>query len=778
MANPKVESISDSARDARRYHKLLLALSTAIETVQAIERSTPSIDMVLHRLLPDLAEALNARHAFVALHRKDQPQTEPWFELTAVWPQSALIGQHLGPSPLLDDLARTGKVKVIDPLGESSPPLIQGLEALEAVSAVLARMPTTTQTRIVGICNQRNPDFGPYLAVDGMALESIVELVALGARAGERRRRELDGIQETSTALLTVLDLQQVLSIIVERAAGVFDVPATSVMLWDRTKTNLVIRDSWGLPQAYKDSHRLPGDLVQQLGIPAGQFRSLAVDTLQAHLIGDEHIIEQQGLYEVLRAPLARADQLLGYLSIYDRDVNRPVTREEIELTKIFADQAALAVHRAELYEAIMRRSQHWQALHEASKAIAQGFAGDGTTILDRIIEQAVDCISGAHGPKASFGVIQLYHQATMELTFESVYPSDALAHLKRKVGERRAIGPTIDPTTRIGITGRTVLTRQAQLVDSVATDPDYLVGFDASTQSELSVPLIDGERVIGVLSLESDELAAFDEDDERALTGLADMAVIVMKNQEQTEQLNRTHAVAVMGAWSADVAHDTIREIGSIRRSVYLLNRQEGLAPAVKERLMEVDKAAETLYSLQYLPEAPELSTPADNNQALLDDAVCQEVEELRRKYPDVLWRCEPGCRGVSVRMHEQWLRRVLRHLALNAAASVVSKRDQAARRVTIRTAVRDRLAEVQVEDTGPGVDHAVAPLLFRQPIFRPGGSQGRGLLLVRLILEQHGGSVALRWSRPGEGACFAFQAPVFTASDPAAPAQIRDAR
>ena len=329
MPNPMGGLVSDSARDARRYHSLLLALTSAIETIQAMERSSPSIDAVLNRLMPDLADALNARHAFVALLRNDEQKGERWFEFTAAWPRSDLIGQRLASSQILDELGYNGQVKVIDPLGDPSPPLIPGLETLEAVSAVLARMRTASQTRIVGICNQRKAGSGPYLAADGMALDSIVELIALGARAGERRRRELDGIQETSTALLTVLDLQEVLSIIVERAARVFDVPATSVMLWDKTRENLVVKDSWGLSEAYRESHRLPRSLVQEMATPDGQYHSLTAEDIQQHPGDDEDLPENEGLHEVLRAPLSMTGQLIGYLNIYDKDAHRSVTRRK-----------------------------------------------------------------------------------------------------------------------------------------------------------------------------------------------------------------------------------------------------------------------------------------------------------------------------------------------------------------------------------------------------------------------------------------------------------------
>ena len=392
-------------------------------------------------------------------------------------------------------------------------------------------------------------------------------------------------------------------------------------------------------------------------------------------------------------------------------------------------------------------------------------------------MEQAIESISGVHGSKANFGVIQLYDQVTMELSFESVYPPAALSSLKTQLGDRRPAKRSVDSAVRMGITARTVLTRVAQRVDDVSKDSDYVV-FNSSTRSELSVPLLDGNDVIGVLSLESDELAAFDEDDEKALMGLADMAVIVLKNQEQTDQLNRTHAVALMGAWSADVAHDTIREIGAIRRAVYLMDRHEGLAPQIKDRLKEVDKAADTLFSLQYLPQAPDLSSKGGQRKTLLDEVICQEVEGLRRKYPDIQWRPEPHCAGLWVRMHEQWLRRVVRHLAHNAAASMSGKQGQTVRCVTIRTTNEGDMAEVQVEDTGPGVAHAVRSLLFRQPVFHPDGSQGRGLLLVRFILEQHGGEAGLVWSRQGEGSCFAFRMPIEAASDSSAIRHSGDAR
>ena len=77
--------------------------------------------------------------------------------------------------------------------------------------------------------------------------------------------------------------------------------------------------------------------------------------------------------------------------------------------------------------------------------------------------------------------------------------------------------------------------------------DPDY-VEINPNTRAELAVPLLDKDDVIGVLSLESEAVGAFDENDERALISLAELAVIVIKNSDQAEHLSRANAVAMLG--------------------------------------------------------------------------------------------------------------------------------------------------------------------------------------------------------------------------------------
>ena len=76
------------------------------------------------------------------------------------------------------------------------------------------------------------------------------------------------------------------------------------------------------------------------------------------------------------------------------------------------------------------------------------------------------------------------------------------------------------------GIIGRVINTGQSKVVPDVRVDPDYVEGRQ-ETLSEIAVPVVLRERVIGAINLESNQLAAFDDNDLEVLCFFADAAAI-----------------------------------------------------------------------------------------------------------------------------------------------------------------------------------------------------------------------------------------------------------
>ncbi len=75
------------------------------------------------------------------------------------------------------------------------------------------------------------------------------------------------------------------------------------------------------------------------------------------------------------------------------------------------------------------------------------------------------------------------------------------------------------------GLCGAAARTRQTQRIEDVDAFPG-LIACDSASRSELVVPLVKGDTLIGVLDLDSPELARFDADDQRGLEAIAQVFV------------------------------------------------------------------------------------------------------------------------------------------------------------------------------------------------------------------------------------------------------------
>jgi signal transduction histidine kinase len=112
----------------------------------------------------------------------------------------------------------------------------------------------------------------------------------------------------------------------------------------------------------------------------------------------------------------------------------------------------------------------------------------------------------------------------------------------------------------------------------------------------------------------------------------------------------------------------------------------------------------------------------------------------------------------ALTVRGVPRLLRRAIRNLLENA-------RRYGAGDITVELASQGRMAEIRVNDRGPGVPAALRERIF-EPFYRlPGASErnggvGLGLALVKSIAERHGGGARCE-DRPGGGASFVMTLP-----------------
>jgi PAS domain S-box-containing protein len=592
-----------------------------------------------------------------------------------------------------------------------------------------------------------------------MALAGQAAVVIENIRLFQQRNEESQALQKIGVSLTEPMKLEKVLHQVLLAALDLVDGDETTILLYDERRDEF---DTEALSctgpdlslQKYETKARQRAGLAYQ--IVHDKTPIFISDALLDGRISKVAI--EKGRRAIVGVPLLDHEGPVGVLWVNWRQP-RQVSSREGNLLIALASQATVAIKGVRRYEELQRRSSHLEAVHEAGKVISAASVGLGTQqVLDRILEEAIESITDVSGQKASFGTISLIEEDVNELVVKSVYPSQS-PQLSLDRFERIPVDPQRPHPGRIGISGRAILTRKAQLVLDVSQDADYIVQ-DEKTKSELVIPLLDDDKVIGVMDVESDELNAFDELDQEALTLLADLAVVALRNARQASELTRSNAVGLMGAWGAEVVHVVNREVGYIRREVFLIRQDPEITDDVRESLTIIDQSAEKLA----LPEIPErlpgyeaMVSPAS---CRLDATIKSAMEIYGSGQPEIKISFEQGCGARRIAMHEKFLYSIVRNLLRNAgfALSQIST----GKVIRLRSRVEDSMAIFEIQDSGPGVPPEIIPDLFRRLIPQGDGRKGRGLLLVGFIVNQHDGRIEIVPTPRGEGAFFRLWLPL----------------
>lgn len=444
-------------------------------------------------------------------------------------------------------------------------------------------------------------------------------------------------------------------------------------------------------------------------------------------------------------------DTILGLINLESPEADALDNNDKqlVESLTIYAD---IAVQNTQQYADLEKRRKQLDALHQSAQVIASSL--DPRVVLQAILEEAVR-LTNVH-----FASIQ--ERKGDRLYFRAFHPERAKEELPVAIREyMRLSGPGL--TVKVANSGKSILANDVSLWPEFVW-PEFVSGSNKQTRAELAVPILAmNGGVWGVLNVESDQLGAFDEDDQKVLEDLGRLAFIALRNVETASQLSRTTAVAVMGALGANILHDISREINQIRLSSYILQQRTDLPAEAKEHLHAIDQGITRLTPPQLperLTEAGLVQHRAEDTTALVDEALDSELSVLRQKYPWVSFEHDFNCSGIRVGLHEHWLRSLLRHFVSNAVHAI--PREKKTRVVTIMSACQNSVIEVQVKDTGQGIPSDIEGRLFNWPIPPDKGRSGRGLLLVRFIVEQSGGEVELLENVIGQGTRFAFRLPI----------------
>jgi two-component system cell cycle response regulator len=267
------------------------------------------------------------------------------------------------------------------------PEKIQEATELGQIKALIS-VPMQWQGQVSGVINVAQTDPGRRFTHQDIELLSVV--ANLGAilvenarllQAEYQHRRAAETLREVTSVLTACLDQAEVLRLILEQLARVVQYDSASVMLRSGQKLEIVAAEGFDLQE--RKSLAIESLKHLQEVIDSGSYQIIP-DTLSDPRW--KELDHRSTIRCWMGVPLVFQGRVIGILNL-DKDQPGFYSGEEAQLTAAFANQAAIAIENARMYETELRRAQWIETLLKISETI--GSTLDSNQIFEEIVNAA-----------------------------------------------------------------------------------------------------------------------------------------------------------------------------------------------------------------------------------------------------------------------------------------------------------------------------------------------------------------------------------------------------
>jgi PAS domain S-box-containing protein len=259
--------------------------------------------------------------------------------------------------------------------GAAEPPPSRFRELLaEPRVRAVATVPLLSKDRVIGSLNLGRLEARAFDPADHAVLEPVARHIALAldnARlldAVRRRGHEFELLLEIGRGIVTRRDLQEILPLVTRSVNRVMGTEHCLVLL--RKGDDLEIGAHEGLePEVVEGfSHMKVGDSLSGWVLQEGQLLAVA-DMLADPRLQFGELVQRYGYRSFLGVPLRRGAESIGTLEVLTKGEARVFGPAEQTLMTAFADQAAVAIDNARLFDEARR---HLDSVVQANQQLEQ----------------------------------------------------------------------------------------------------------------------------------------------------------------------------------------------------------------------------------------------------------------------------------------------------------------------------------------------------------------------------------------------------------------------
>lgn len=359
--------------------------------------------------------------------------------------------------------------------------------------------------------------------------------MSVEAKATERERASLDLLYAISRELSGELDLRDLLQRVLKLTMTNVGALSGSILVLDeegKVSEGALAYDGKVHDQT---AERLADTFEQGLAgwVVENREAALVVNTLDDKRWLDRHPEEENGNpRSAISAPLLARHRIVGVVTLVHPQPEH-FTEADVDLLRAIADQAGIAVENARLFRAERERKSLAQTLQEIARIINSAL--DPGLVFDQVLRQLARVVDY---DSASIFVVE--DDSLRLVSSIGLEEGDSL------VGEQL----TKDPD----VLAWKVLASEVPILKSDVQEEPGWVESDSMPGAKLirgwiGAPLVLREKAVGLLSLDSQQVGAFDERDVEVVAGFADHAATAVANAQlfadSQRQLEATRALA-----------------------------------------------------------------------------------------------------------------------------------------------------------------------------------------------------------------------------------------
>ena len=339
-------------------------------------------------------------------------------------------------------------------------------------------------------------------------------------RALREKTREVEVLHKISDSISSTLDLETVLSHIVEIVTDVTKADACLLYLLSDSREELILRAS-------KNPHpKLIGRIT--IGLGEGITGWVARERTRVVISGNAsddprfkffHNLPEDRYQAFLSVPIIAKKEVIGVINVQHKRVRR-YRADELALLTTIANQVGGAIENARLYDEMTRKARQLDTLSLVSE----------TVVSNRVIEDVMQLIvtMTAQMMQSKICSIMLLDHPTGELRIVATQSLSEQYRLK--------------PNLKIGqsISGRAVQERRPIIVPNVIHDRNYMYPDMAKKEglcSLLSIPMMIREKAVGVINSYTSTPHMFTTDEVKLMQAIANQAAIAIEHTTLIEK-------------------------------------------------------------------------------------------------------------------------------------------------------------------------------------------------------------------------------------------------